>query len=241
MLQDLLHNSSLEDLINGINDLSPEELNELLETLTGDEALGPVLDAVQDILAALNAGGDPTEIANALQNLLGGGTDGTGTPLDTLLNLGELLGGGGIGGGGGTPAPGETTGLITTLDGTLQNLLGENGGNTAITEPIQQLVNTLINPTDGALAALTGPIDQITQSEEALGVLNDLVTALAGQNDGALDPLLDGLNGVLSLGGALGNLPTGTDAPSLDTALEALNQIPGLGPVLSGILGGLAP
>ncbi|MEL0027246.1 MAG: hypothetical protein VW625_01060, partial [Perlucidibaca sp.] len=119
VLQELLRDSVLGDaLINQINDLTPEELTQLLDMLTGDEALGPVLDAVQGILGALNGGSDPADIANGLQSLLGGAGGDTGTPLDQLASLGDLLTGAGgsdptaalqelLGIGSGSPSPDE--------------------------------------------------------------------------------------------------------------------------------------
>lgn len=189
-----------------------------------DAALAPLIVALNEILVGLLTNQDPAAIAEALQGLagnLGGGGD---NPLAGLLpGLPGLPSEG-------TPGAGSD-GLITSVQELVDNLLGDT-----VLAPVQDLVNTLVDPASGALSPLTGVVNDITSSEEALGQVTALVDMLIAQDDAALAPVIEGLNGVLSLGGITGG---GAGLPGLDSA-DQLNAIPVIGPILSGLLGGLS-
>lgn len=212
---------ALEDLTNvDGGPLGP--LTELVGALVSanDAALAPVITALNQVLVGLLTDQDPAAIATALQNLASGlqGSGGD-NPLAGLLP-----------GAGGDGSGGNNDGLITSVQSTVDNLLG----NTVLT-PVQDLVTTLVDPDNGALSPLTGIVEQITGSEEALGQVTALVNELIAQDDAALTPVIEALNGVLSLGDISGG---GTGLPGLDST-EGLDAIPVIGPVLSGLLGGL--
>ena len=184
-----------------------------------DAALAPLIVALNEILVGLLTNQDPAAIAAALQGLAGnlGGGD---NPLAGLLpGLPSE----------GTPGAGND-GLITSVQELVDNLLGDT-----VLAPVQDLVNTLVDPASGALSPLTGVVNDITSSEEALGQVTALVDMLIAQDDAALAPVIEGLNGVLSLGGITGG---GAGLPGLDN-VDQLNAIPVIGPILSGLLGGL--
>ena len=209
----------LEDLTNvSGGPLGP--LSELVDGLIAadDAALAPVITALNGVLVGLLTNQDPAEIAAALQGLAGGLSAGGGSnPLAGLIPSA----GGGTGGG-------TSDGVISGVQDTVDNLLG----NTPLA-PVQDLVNMLVDPNAGALAPLTGVLNEVTSSGEALGQLNDLVDALVAEDDAALAPVIDTLNGILS-----GGAGTGTGGGAVP-GLDALNQIPVVGPVLGGLLGGL--
>ncbi len=208
---------ALEDLTNvDGGPLGP--VTELVGALisANDAALAPLIVALNEVLVGLLTDQDPAAIAAALQGLAGnlGGGD---NPLAGLLpGLPGLPGSPSEG----TPGAGSD-GLITSVQGTVDNLLGDT-----VLAPVQDLVNTLVDPTNGALSPLTGVLNDITGSDQALGQVTMLVDALVAKDDAVLAPVIDALNEVLSLGGAIGG---GTDG---------LDAIPVLGPILSGLLGG---
>lgn len=145
------------------------------------------------------------------------------------------------GGGDGTdgnPNPNPNPGsACTPADGvicTVQETLDDLTGGTPLA-PVKDLVDALLDPTTGGLAAITGPLDDLTSSDEALGQLNDLVQALVSQDDSALDPVIAALNGVLGgAGGTGGNGPV-PGVPALDAS--ALCALPGIGPQLAAAAG----
>ncbi|MCF4165100.1 hypothetical protein L2U69_05555 [Zavarzinia compransoris] len=115
------------------------------------------------------------------------------------------------------------TDLICTVQDTLEGITDDT-----LLDPITDLVNTLVDPDDGALAALTDQLAMLTDEDGALGALTEVVQALAGTEDSALTPLTDALNTILQ------GLSGGTDPSDITDQIE---QIPGLG----GLLGGLLP
>lgn len=217
----------LAPLTEALEDLTLIEggpLGPLTELVSGlisanDAALAPVITALNEVLVGLLTNQDPAAIADALQNLASGlqGSGGD-NPLAGLLP--------GAGGGSG----GDGDGLITSVQTTVDNLLGDT-----VLAPVQDLVTTLVDPESGALSPITDVLEQITGSEEALGQVTALVDALVAQDDAALAPVIEALNGVLSLGGITGG---GAGLPGLDS-VDGLNAVPVIGPILSGLLGGL--
>ncbi|MDD3444237.1 MAG: hypothetical protein PHS60_02405 [Zavarzinia sp.] len=113
--------------------------------------------------------------------------------------------------------------LICTVQDTLGGVTDQT-----LLDPLTDLVNTLVDPADGALSALTGQLASLTGDEGALGALTDVVQALVGTQDSALTPLTDALNTILV------GLSGGTDPSAITDQVAA---IPGLG----GLLGGLLP
>ncbi|PWR23998.1 hypothetical protein [Zavarzinia compransoris] len=113
----------------------------------------------------------------------------------------------------------QTPDLISTVQCTLGGLT-----NNTVLDPVTDLVDQLLNPTDGALSALTGPLADLTAlGQGALAPLSEVVQALVGTQNSALNPLIDGLNAVIQ-GIGLGSTPT-------DIANQ-LGAIPGLGALL---------
>lgn len=220
-------NGALEPLTSALEELTEIQggplapLTELVGALLtqDDAALAPVILALNEILVGLLTNQDPTVIASALQNLAGNLTDSLGgdNPLSGLLP------------GGGSGDGGSEAGLISSVQNLTTNLLGDT-----ILDPVQSLVDTLVDPTNGALAPLTGVLEQITTSPKALGQVTALVNGLIAADDAALAPVIEALQGVLSLGGALGG-DGGGSTPGVDD----LNSIPIIGPILGGLLGGL--
>jgi hypothetical protein len=216
--------SQLESLIGPNGQLAP--LNDLLTLLLGanDPALGPLTQGLNSVLVLLNAGEDPTAIAEALGQF-GGGTGGTtGTPLDALLALGgtdnpllaligQLPGLDRLpGAGGSTPATGENAGAIDSVE----TLVGTLTNNTALVA-VDDLVSALLNADSGALNALTGPLNELTSVEGGpLGPLTQVIDGLIAQNDAALAPVITALNGVLV------GLLTNQDPAAIAEALQGL-------------------
>ncbi|PWR25972.1 hypothetical protein DKG74_03220 [Zavarzinia aquatilis] len=133
--------------------------------------------------------------------------------------FGDVPGDDGNGNGDGTTC----ADLICTVQDTLGGLTDQS-----LLDPVTDLVNTLVDPTDGALSALTGQLADLTNVDGALGAVTELVQGLVGTDNSALTPLVDALNEVLvGLGG-------GTSPEDITAQISA---IPGLG----GILGGLLP
>lgn len=115
------------------------------------------------------------------------------------------------------------TDLICTVQDTLEGVTDDT-----LLDPITDLVNTLVDPTDGALSALTDQLAMLTDTDGALSALTDLAQALVGTEDSALTPLTDALNTILE------GISGGADPADIT---GQIGQIPGLG----GLLGGLLP
>lgn len=223
--------SALEDVTSDGQALA--QLNQLVGALAGknDSALNPVIDALNGILSGAGAGAggagdlplDPSAlcalpgIGPQLASAAGSTCDGAGGGSDSPIDASQLCAIPGIGPqlaaaagatctGGGTGGSGDSSGLITTVQNTLNDLTGGTP-----LQPVQDLVNTLVDPQAGALEALTSQLEAVTSDEEALAQLNELVEALAGLDNSALTPLLDALNGVLSGAGGTGGAPDPAD------------------------------
>ncbi|WP_133251578.1 hypothetical protein [Zavarzinia aquatilis] len=118
----------------------------------------------------------------------GGGNGGNGG------NGGGGNGGGGNGGGGNGGGGQTSNGLISLVQNTVENLLG----NTPL-QGVSDLVNALVDPQTGVLSPLTGALEAVTDTATgALGGLTNVVDALAGPKNGVLDPVLDGVNDLLT-------------------------------------------
>lgn len=241
--------SALEDVTSDGQALA--QLNQLVGALVGknDSALTPVIAALNGILSGAGAGGagagglpispaqlcalpgiGPQLASAAGSTCTGGGTGGgASTPFDAtqlcaIPGIGAQLAtaAGATCTGTGTGGSGNSDGLIATVQDTLNQVTGGTP-----LQPVQDLVNTLVDPQTGALEALTSQLDAVTSDSQALAQLNALVEALAGENNSALTPLLDALNGVLSGAG-------GAPAPG-----DLLGMLPAnpLTDLLCGILG----
>jgi len=91
------------------------------------------------------------------------------------------------------PSNPGTQGLITSVINLTDGLLGGT-----ILNPVNDLLNFLLNPQLGVLAPLTGVVDQLTDKESgALGALTSLVDQLVNTKDEGLNPLIALLNGIL--------------------------------------------
>jgi len=238
----------LAALTGPLNDVTSDgaalaQLDDIVSTLAGynDSALTPLIETLNGIIAsALGGGGSGLspaqlcalpgigpQLASAAGSQCSGG--GTGNPIDAAqlcalpLIGSQLASAGGATCSGGGAAP--NTGLITTV----QSTVGQLAGGTPL-QPVQDLVNTLVDPNSGNLAQLTSQLEAVTSNGEALAQLNQLVASLAGYNDSALTPLVDTLNGILSGGGS------GGSAPSAGTLLGQLPENPLTG-ALCGLLG----
>lgn len=256
LLNGLIAGTPLELIVTQLNNLTGDQLaqlNELLTTLLGGDeagALTPVIKGLNAVLVGLLSG-DPASITAALQNIAagaGGASGGTGTPLDALFALGsgdnpllallsQLPGFSnlpGVGGGGGsTPPTGENAGLITSV----QELVDSLTHDTQLSA-ISDLVNTLLDPSSGALAALTGQLDDLTDVNGGpIAPLTEVINGLIAKDDAALAPVITALNGVLvglltnqdpaAIAAALQGLATGLAAGGGDNPLAGL--IPGGG------------
>ena len=218
--------SALEDATSDGQSLA--QLNQLVGALVGknDSALNPVIAALNGILSGAGAGGGglpvspaqlcalpgigPQLASAAGSTCTGSGGGGTSSPLDAsqlcaIPGIGPQLASaaGATCTGTGTGGSGNSDGLIATVQDTLNQVTGGTP-----LQPVQDLVNTLVDPQTGALEALTSQLDAVTSDPEALAQLNALVEALAGENNSALTPLLAALNGVLSGSGGAGGAPT---------------------------------
>ncbi len=152
-----------------------------------------------------------------------------------LAACGANGGGDGTNNNGGNPnGPGNTCTPNSGLICTVQNVVDQATNGTPLA-PVQELIDGLLDPNSGGLAALTGPLDEITGNAAALGQLNDIVNQLVGENNSALTPLIVALNGVLGgAGGTGGNGPI-PGVPALDAS--ALCALPGIGPQLASAAG----
>ncbi|MFZ2870060.1 hypothetical protein [Zavarzinia sp.] len=202
------------------------QLNDLTSTDGG--ALAPVTQLVDGLAGAQNGALDP--VLDTVNGVLSGDLSGASAGTDALADIpvvGDLLGGllGGLDsvGGATSTSGGATGGLIDVVQGTVGNLLDGTP-----LQAVADLVDTLVDPQTGALSPLTGQLNDLTSTDGgALAPVTQLVDGLAGAQNGALDPVLDTVNDLLSGGLSAGG---GT---------AALTDIPVLGGLLSGLLGGL--
>ncbi|MFX5839648.1 hypothetical protein ABTE60_20275, partial [Acinetobacter baumannii] len=82
---------------------------------------------------------------------------------------------------------------------------------------ISDLVNTLLDPSSGALAALTGQLDDLTDVNGGpIAPLTEVINALIAKDDAALAPVITALNGVLV------GLLTNQDPAAIAAALQGL-------------------
>lgn len=241
---------TLVDPVTGVLNPLTDPLNDLTNTETGP--LGPVTDLVETVVDALSPVLDPLHDA-----LSGAAAGGGGNPLEGVPVLGDVVGtlldaaGGGLpipGAGGGAPISG---GLIDNVQNTVDGLLAGTP-----LAAVADGVTTLVDPVTGALAPLTGPLNDATDvASGPAAPLTQVVDALVGTENGALDPVLEGVHDLLSgqipsLPGAGGDNPLAS-IPVLGDVLGSL-PIPGLPggggtgdnplasiPVLGDILGGL--
>lgn len=171
---------------------------------TATNLLGGVLDPVLGVVGGLTGGQ--------------GAGAGLGGLLDPVLGL--------VGGlGGATGATG--TGVITDVQGTVGTLV-----NNTVLSPVGSLANGLIDPQTGALAPVTGLVDNLTSPSGALAPVGGLVNGLVGQQ-GALTPVVATVNGLLS--GVTGGLTGGAQGGPLDPVLGLLGGLTGGN---GGLLGG---
>ncbi|MCF4166115.1 hypothetical protein L2U69_10715 [Zavarzinia compransoris] len=219
-VQDLVDNLTegtvlepLNDLIVGLldpNDGALSALTGALEDLTSsdDGALGAVTDLVNALVNTQDQALEP--LISGLNDILAGLTGGLTGGLSSNA-LGDFM-----------AADGTTDeGLIDVVQDTVANLLDGTP-----LEGVGDLVDGLVDPDTGALAALTGQLNELTSEDAgALGPVTGLVDALVDPDVGALDPVLDGVNDLLEglLGGLAGGLSG--DGASLSG--------------LTGLLGGL--
>lgn len=147
------------------------ELSLFISHLTAADDMGvlsPLVMSLNSVVVGLNKGMTPEQVANGLAS---------------FLALGKP----------GTPAATGTQGLITSLNGVTNTVLGGS-----ILSPVNDLLNVLLNPKQGVLSPLTGLVDQLTDKESgALGALTGLVDQLLNTQDQALNPLITLLNGIL--------------------------------------------
>ena len=138
-----------------------------------------------------------------------------------------------------TTPPVDPNGTTTCGDGAICAVLDlvDNLTNGTILEPVNDLLVGLLDPNSGALSALTGALENLTSSDSgALGAVTDLVNALVNTNDQALEPLISGLNGILSgLTGGLTSGLTGASASTGDAGLISVVQ-----DTVGNLLGGTA-
>ena len=234
-------NAQLNSGINNVSNLSTtaalSPVAGILGGLTGTQGatatnlLGGVLDPVLGVVGGLTGG---------LSGAQGSGSSaGLGGLLDPVLGLLGGLGGG---------ATGTGTGTITDVQGTVATLT-----NNTLLSPVGGLVNGLVDPQAGALAPVTGLVENLTSPAGALAPVGGLVNGLVGEQ-GALTPVVGTVNGLLS--GLTGGLTGGQGAGAgglggvLDPVLGLVGGLTGgqsgqnggvgglLDPVL-GLLGGL--
>lgn len=177
--------SQLEALTNS-KDGALGPLTDVIDGLIAqnDAALAPVITALNGVLVGLLTNQDPAAIAEALQGLatgLGGNNPFAGLALP----------------GGSTPSTGGNTGLIDSVQSIVANLTDD----TALSQ-LQGLVDQLAGADNGALNAITGPLNDLTADQ--LSALTGLVDQLAVVPGSPVGAVVDGLNGVI--GGLLGAL-----------------------------------
>lgn len=219
--------SALEALIGPDGNLSA--VNDLLTTLLGsnntDGSLTPLIIGLNTVLQALNAGGDPAAIAEALSAIgagngnTDGGTSGpTGTPLDAILTLGgeanplATLLAALPSEGSGNSAGGSNTGLITSVQGLITGITSQTQ-----LAAVAALVDELLSPQSGTLSGLTSALEALTAVNGGpLGPLTEVVNGLIANNDATLAPVIIALNIVLQ------GLLTKQDPTAIAAALQGL-------------------
>lgn len=135
--------------------------------------------------------------------------------------------GGGGNANGTCTAAGDSGGLIDAVCDVLNGL----GEDTPL-EDLTDLINQLVDPDTGDLAPLTGALNDLTENE--LAALTEVVMQLSNNNgDGALDPLITALNGILSGGSEEGGGFNPTDVAGLLSA-EGLAGLLGGGLAVEG-------
>ncbi|SHF43932.1 hypothetical protein SAMN02745117_01955, partial [Lampropedia hyalina DSM 16112] len=244
---------NLTGVLEGLGDSVGPVLNSLIGGLGSDAgnptALAPVVTALQGLLSGIQ-GGNP--IANVVNGLLGTGSDGG--LLSGLTGAGSLLGTL-------TGGSGKDWGLISSLQGILKDVTT----GTELLEPVSDLVDALIDPNGGTLAAITGPLNDLLALPGGLGVLESLENSLSAQGAGSplgvLGEAVNGLLGNLNLADSiteavdsllngitthvqptLGFLGGNDQKDNIETALENLQNLSGSADVLNLLgttLGGL--
>lgn len=219
----------------------------LLGGLTGGEGglLAPVTNLVSGVTGGEGGllGGTEGGLLAPVTNLVGGVTGGEGGLLGgteggllaPVTNLVGGLTGGNAGLLGGTA---NETGTITDVQGTVTNLLGDSA-----LAPVGVVVNDLIDPSTGALAPVTGLVENLTSNDGALAPVGGLVNGLVGEQ-GALTPVVGTVGDLLGglTGGLLGG-NTVTAGGSVDVAgteVSANTSTESNGGLLGGLLGGLS-
>lgn len=141
------------------------------------------------------------------------------------------------------PEEPETGGLIFNVQQTTSGLLTDT-----LLEPVNDGLNTLVDPQDGVLSPLTGALESASDDGGPLAPVRDGVNTLLVQPD-SLRVVIESLNQILKVldpsalgGGGLPGLPSGGDAPAIP-GLDALPidqacAIPFLGPLLVQGAGG---
>ncbi|RJF87720.1 hypothetical protein D3874_12375 [Oleomonas cavernae] len=223
------------------------------------DVVGTLMDAAGGGLPIPGAGGDSSnplagvpvlgDVVGTLMDAAGGGlpipgAGGGDSPLASIPVVGDLLGGlpiPGVGGDTGSnplagiPVLGDLAaaipsnpslsgGLIDNVQNTVDGLLVDTP-----LVPVADGVTTLVDPVTGALAPLTGPLNDATEVPDGPGApLTQVVDALVGTQAGALDPVLDAVHDLLS--GQVPSLPGagGGDSPlaSIPVLGDALGSLP---------------
>jgi hypothetical protein len=200
------------------------------------DVVGTLMDAASGGLPIPGAGGDSSnplagvpvlgDVVGTLMDAAGGGlpipgAGGGDSPLAGIPVLGDLAAA--------IPSnPSLSGGLIDNVQNTVDGLL--------VDTPLAAVadgVTTLVDPVTGALAPLTGPLNDATEVPTGPAApLTQVVDALVGTQAGALDPVLDAVHDLLSgqvpsLPGAGGGDNPLASIPVLGDALGSL-PIPGL-------------
>jgi len=154
-------------------------VNALVDPHTG--LLSPIT-APLNMLTEVGANplGDVTEIVYSLVGANGGLLDATLDAVNDLLSPGTKST--------------LNAGLIDVVQGTVDNLLGGS-----ILQPVDGLVNGLVDPQTGLLRPITAPLNTVTEVQTSpLGGVTEIVYSLVGANGGILDRTLDGVNNLLT-------------------------------------------
>ncbi|MEG0003013.1 MAG: hypothetical protein RR852_19015, partial [Comamonas sp.] len=230
------------DLVNALVDPNGSTLSTitgLLENLTNTQGgLGALTTLANGLLNVEGEGLAP--LIDSLNGLAAGAADSSGSGgLQNVVNqvVGGLLGAGGLGGLLGGLLTGGSNGGGDGLIASTQNIVDSLAGGT-VAAPVADLVNALINPTDGTLSAVTNALESLTSADGGpLGVLTELVDGLATLPGEGLEPLIDTLNGLI--GGLAG---AGDGAGTLQDVVEGvLGEDAALGGLLAegGLLAGV--
>lgn len=194
--------------------------------------------SVETVPAAANAAAVPTAKAEAADS----NTEAGGAVLGDFL-LASLVGvGGGVlagallnsgndgddstptNPGGGTEEPGMTAptgttdptdhGLITSVQDLVDSVLGST-----VASPVGNLIDTLLNPSTGTLAAVTGLLEGLTSVDGGhLGVLAELVNGLTLIDGLVLEPVIGTLNQLIA---GLSDLGSGVGSGGLGGLLDS--------------------